>query len=789
MTRAIPDWPTATYRLQFGENLSFADAAAMADDLAALGISHLYASPIFAARAGSTHGYDVTDPTRIAEHIGGRAGFDAMCEKLASLGLGLILDIVPNHMAASPENPWLADVMRHGEQSDYASFFDIDWRAGDGRLTLPVLGQPLKDALDAGELSVDTDDNWGAAVTYYEKRFPLSGVEAGGLARLKSDRSALKSVLDRQPYRLSFWRNLSELNYRRFFDITDLIGLRMEDRAVFEASHALIRELVKAGQVQGLRIDHIDGLREPRLYLDWLSEFFPGREDCPPIWVEKVLEGDEHLPAGWRTAGETGYGALSWLDGVLVAPSAEKVFTETAIDATGRDAPYREIVMNAKHEVMAQSFAHEFVRLGESLASMVDGFSAQTITEALMEIAAHFEVYRIYLHTGAVPKLGPLHAAIDHAKGDRPSLARPLEALRPVLGDPDNALALRFQQQTGPVMAKAVEDTAFYRYMRLTALNEVGGDPARFGRTLKAFHAEMALRRERVPYSITATATHDTKRGEDARARLLALSDLPKSWREGALGWIAAMRDGLGERAPSGTHLYLLLQTLVGTWPEQGAADYRGRLAQYLVKAAREGKEETSWIDQDPAYEKRLEQAIDHALTGEPARLIESLCGTITARADTRTRARTVLKLTIPGIPDIYQGTEFEERSLVDPDNRRPVDPARRRKALDDDMGEAKFALTRGLLRLRRDHPDLFARGAYQPIDLGTENVIAYRRHLPEKCLLVVAHLRGEVPSNRPLTLHGPWEDVMTGERMGEGPVLLRSLLSEAPARVFVATA
>lgn len=690
-------WPTATYRLQFGEGMTFADAAALAPYFSALGISHLYASPVFEAAPGSTHGYDLTDPNRLSRKLGGEPAFRAMTAALSECGIGLILDIVPNHMAASPTNPWLTDVMVKGPDSEHAAVFDIDWAAGDGCLVLPVLGDRIEACLSRGEITLQADERWGQVLQYYDQRFPVRGGTEGDDAA---------EVHARQAYRLTSWRDLQSLNYRRFFDITGLIGVRQEDPEVFAKTHRLVGQLVKEGLVHGLRVDHIDGLRDPHGYLDRLAGFFPGA-DPPPIWVEKILEAGEELPASFRTAGETGYASLHLLDQVFVDRHAEALFDQLYKDRVPDAKAFPDIVLEAKKEVAASSFASEFAGLAGSLAPEL-GMERGAVEAGLHGIAVNFSVYRTYARAGHPGDQTALTEATARAGDQAAAIGAALQTVDP--SSPFFEPAMRFQQLTGPVMAKGVEDTSFYRDARFVALNEVGGDPGHFGLTADAFHAAMETR---AGTAMTASATHDTKRGESMRLRLLSATHLPALWERTIRSLERAAGD---ETIVDPLDRYFMYQTAMGFWaPQEEAGTRRKRLSAYAMKAAREAKRHTAWTEQNAAYEDALASLAERLCRGEAASALDRWVGEIAPVSEGLDIARLVLKLTIPGIPDIYQGTEFADHSLVDPDNRRPVDFAQRRQALASGSSP-RLEVIRTLLSARRDHARLFAEGSYTPL-------------------------------------------------------------------------
>jgi (1->4)-alpha-D-glucan 1-alpha-D-glucosylmutase len=725
--------PTATYRLQFGGDMDFAAAAALAPYLSALGISHLYASPVFEAAPGSTHGYDVTDPNALSASLGGEAGFRSMATALKTQGIGLILDIVPNHMAAHPANPWLADVMLRGRRSAYADVFDIDWAAGDDRLVLPVLGTPLAGLIEAGEVKIEDDPDFGRALRYYDQRFPISpGTETGNLAE----------TLDRQAYRLVHWQDLGALNYRRFFDITGLIGVRQEDPEVFARTHRLVRALIEDGLIDGLRVDHIDGLRDPGTYLERLAGLFPD-SDPPPIWVEKIREDGETLPKAWPVAGDTGYGALVALDRLFMPndPGVEaKIDAAYGAVAGPAATDLDPLRTEAKRAVIAGSFGAEFDGLSAAIAAMIHPQAeADAIREALVAIAVSFHRYRTYLPGGDMAALDEaLHAA---AKAE-PSRAETIEAVGTILRDPSRSSpdgripALDFQQLTGPVMAKGTEDTLFYRSTRFVALNEVGGDPGRFSIDTETFHRTVAAM---PPASLIATATHDTKRGEDTRIRLIAAAHDADGYLAEMRAWWAAIGGSI--QAIAAEDRFLLFQCAFGIYdPTDGCAELSRRLSDYAVKAAREAKRHTFWTDPDKGYEAALKTVAQGAFAGE-ARAVLHRFVQKTADAEGQLQAsRLILKATIPGIPDIYQGTEGGDRSLVDPDNRRTPDFAALAAALEEaknDKDTTRIGLLASLLKTRQAHADFFATASYEP-QQAAPGLVAFERKAGDRRLRVM---------------------------------------------------
>ncbi len=759
--------PTATYRLQVTADFTLDDAAAVAGYLADLGVSHAYSSPLLRAAAGSTHGYDTVDHAHVDESRGGQAGFDRFVAALHEQGLGLVLDLVPNHMGvADPaEAPWWWDVLQHGRDSAHAAAFDVDWDSGGGRIRIPVLGS----ADDVARLEVVDGE-----LRYYDNRFPLApGTEEG----------TPQEVHDRQHYELVDWRRAdSDLNYRRFFAINTLAGLRVEDPAVFDATHELVLRMVADGAVDALRIDHPDGLADPRGYLDRLAEASGGRWTV----VEKILEPGEDLPESWRTAGTTGYDALAEVDGVLVDPAGEDALTALDTELSGGPVDYARLVHDCKREVTDGSLGSEVARLVRVIGEL-PGVDAATQEEALAELLATFSVYRTYLPDGREH----LDAAVADVRDRRPDLVAAVDALHPVLARAGTEAATRFEQTSGPVMAKGVEDSAYYRWARFVVLNEVGGDPSRFGTTVVEFHEAQARRLERRPASMTTLTTHDTKRSEDTRARLAVLAEVPGEWAE--LVRRLLHRHPLPDRPLA----HLVWQNLVGAWPLS-----RERAHAYAEKAAREAGLSTTWTDVDEEFESRLHAVVDAAYD-DPATSaeIEAFVARTAPAGRSNGLAQKLLQLTMPGVPDVYQGTELWDHSLVDPDNRRPVDYDARRALLArldegwvpgvDETGAAKLLVVSRALRLRRDSPELFT--GYSPVAAtgsAARNVVAFDRggavtvatRLP---VALAATGWGDTALALPT---GAWRDVLTGERVvaDAAGVPVGDLLARLPVALLV---
>ncbi|MGE0425561.1 MAG: malto-oligosyltrehalose synthase [Reyranellaceae bacterium] len=737
--------PRATYRLQFHRGFTFEDATSIVPYLAALGVSHVYASPIAAARAGSMHGYDGIDPTRVNPELGGEVGLRALVAALKARGMGLILDIVPNHMAASWENAWWVDVLRHGRASRYARFFDIDWRREDGKVLLPVLGKPLKEVLEGGELVRHDDGTLG----YHEHRFPLNE----------------HAELGRQHYRLAWWRSAGDrINWRRFFEINDLVSLRQEDDMVFEETHALVLRLHREGAIDGVRIDHVDGLADPAGYCRTL------RERLGPdayIVVEKILLGGEMLPATWACDGTSGYDFMEEVSAAQHDPAGEAPLTEAWAELTGCTGDFAIEEEAARREIIDRSFGGQLEACAEAFHAVARGDPASAdvtrlaLRRVLVELLAHFPVYRTYgagdADAAVLRRAGA--AARATAQGnDGWVLDRVLGWLGREDGGDDHRRALTsFRQLSAPIAAKSVEDTAFYRYGRLLSRNDVGFDPSRFADSPATFHTRMARRQSTAPHSMLATATHDHKRGEDVRARLAVLSEIAPEWIAHLRRWLAWSAPLRPAGAPVDADLVMLFQMIVGAWPLDLAADddaartaFAERLAAWQQKALREAKLRSDWIDPDAAYEEAARSFVIRLIAG---RAIPDLLEDMALFVERIARpgvvnglAQLVLKLTVPGVPDIYQGTEFWDFSMVDPDNRRPVDFARAIESLgaaahDWQSGTIKQQVAATLLSLRSRMPDVFANGSYEPLDLQgpqADRFIAFaRRH--EGGALVVA--------------------------------------------------
>ena len=870
---------TATARLQFHKDFTLDDGAALVPYLAQLGISHLYASPIFHARAGSTHGYDIVDHTEINPELGGLEALRRMVVALRAHDMGLILDIVPNHMGVGgDDNGWWMDVLEWGRASPYAEFFDIDWDPPDatlrGRVLAPFLGDAYGTVLAAGDLKLKFDPADGRLfVAYFNNRFPVNPrdypaillTEGGPLesvarafADLPTDRDAMRHaaevaraelrrpeyaravdealraydpatelgrdhmhrLLDRQNFRLAWWRAASdEINWRRFFDVNGLAGIRVENAAVFEATHAAIFKLYEDGRIDGLRIDHVDGLADPRGYcrklrrrMLTLAEHRPAEltQSPPVIWVEKILATHEHLAQDWSIDGTSGYDFMNDASAVLHDGQGEAEMTRIWTEATGRTGVFEEEVIPARKQILRESLSSELYATAVALHRIARrdlvtrDYTLTAIHRTLTELLAYFRVYRIYAGPAGMGEADT--QAMDWALAgarrsvratDRhlldlvvgwlsgtdlrhiPAGTRRLERLRAMV---------RFQQLSSPTAAKSTEDTAFYRYGRLISRNEVGSEPAQFALSPAAWHATAKARQQRWPRALLATATHDHKRGEDARARLAVLSEMPAEWEAALSRWTrlnAPLKRDLGGPAPDATDEVILYQTLLGAWPldlspndTAGMVAFRDRVAAWQQKALREAKRHSGWAVPDEAYEQAAQDFLSGVLDPDrPAHVVSELyelVQRIAAPGALNGLSQMLLRLTTPGVPDLYQGTEYWDFSLVDPDNRRPVDYAARQASLQANAapadlldtwrdGRVKQAILHRALALRGRLPNLFARGVYQKLAVegpAAENIVAFSRQLGDQTVIVVvSRLSAKTETDgKPLIKPAVWE-------------------------------
>jgi (1->4)-alpha-D-glucan 1-alpha-D-glucosylmutase len=979
--------PGCTYRLQFNANFRFEDARQLLPYLNALGITHCYASPILRARAGSQHGYDITDHNLINPEIGTPEKFDAFVQEMKALGMGLILDIVPNHMGVGHgTNPWWQDVLENGQSSAHADFFDIDWHPLkdelEGKVLLPVLGAAYGDELEQGKLKVEFESG-GFFVSYYDRRFPLDPQsypfifeQLGSLLELYPDdqpwrekdaaelqalirnfrelppssstdpeaksrrqrtigvlkkqlcelaeRStsahsaideavrrvngssdnpasfdALHRILEAQAYRVAHWRvSGEEINYRRFFDINDLVGLRMENPAVFAETHKLIRRLLADEYISGIRLDHPDGLFNPVQYFSRMQMLYAASHCCgkepngpvaengielemlalcsgeevtqdAPLYlvVEKILEPGEHLRKDWPVDGTVGYEFGNQLNNLFINSRTRRFFTNLYHRFIGGPIDIATLVYDSKKQIMHTSLSSEVAVLTHMLEDLsrsdrrARDFTRSLLRNSIRETIACFPVYRTFIDArGTVDEAdrGYIQEAIARAKrrNQNTNLAV-YDFLRSVLllEGPDNdgggehyrkrlLFTLKFQQLTGPVMAKGLEDTACYVYNRFVSVNEVGGSPADFGIGLDEFHHSNLERLRDWPYSMLGTSTHDSKRSEDVRARLNVLSEMPKPWSEHVVRWRRVNRSkkrtlGDGRVVPDANEEYLLYQTLVGTWPfamnsDAECEEFAQRIKDYMSKAVHEAKVNVSWLNQNQEYVDGLTQFIDKILRpGSEKRpnhflqQFQQFIEPVKFFGAINSLAQVVIKGTAPGVPDFYRGCELWDLSLVDPDNRRPVDYDSRQRylagllqgeadpqALCADMlqniadGRAKMWTTMKVLRFRRDHPELFSAGCeYTPLfaeHAAREHVIAFARGCDNEMAITIAPrfayslMKGEprppladtwgeaeiiLPANSPQH----FENLLSGEMVQarEGRLLCREIFRSFPVALL----
>lgn len=910
--------PRATYRLQFGPEMGFEDAAALAPYLAALGVSHVYASPWLKARPGSAHGYDIVDHRALNPELGDENAFRGMVEAFRSHGLGQIVDFVPNHMGvAGADNPAWLDVLEWGPQSVFAAWFDIDWGddpAAPEPLLVPVLGAQYGAALEGGVLRLRFDpEDGGFAVWAHDahklpvrpvdysailgdahpalerlgdafgdlRREPahlgrraselkaeLARVAAAPEVRAAIDRAvarfegtegdldswrALDALIGRQRWRVAHFRVASDaVNYRRFFNINELAGLRMEQPELFHHAHVLVLRLIAEGALDGLRIDHIDGLYDPKGYLARLREAAPR-----PIWlvVEKILARHERLRADWPADGATGYEMLNVFSGVLVDPAGEEELDRFHAAFTGEPSDFGALARACKVRIMEDEMAAELATLAreaERIAAsnpMSRDFTRNSLARAMKAIVACFPVYRTYVDGGppAPEDRRDIDWAVAQARRMEPGLdASVFDMLHAMLttdlvSEPRSGysrsavirFAMRFQQYTGPVMAKGLEDTAFYRWTRFLALNEVGGHPEQFGTSVAALHHANAERAERAPRAMLATGTHDAKRGEDARARLAALSERAEDWTRQVEAWSRLLRARRGDVAaaepPDRSDEYMIFQMMLGAVPPEllppGPRDpavlaaFAERLCAAVTKSLREGKRRSSWTDPDEAYEAATLDFVRHALDPERgAAFLDAFLPFAAEIAEAGARnglVQAALKLTAPGVPDLYQGTELWDFAMVDPDNRRKVDFARRAEMLEQvraEMeadpeaalegmlrnwrdGRIKMALTQALLRHRAADPALYRDGRYARIEADGpdgDRAIAWTRSLGDRALLLAARRFPARGAAADATLSGDglagrWRSVLTGETVEarDGRLSLAAATSALPVGVW----
>ncbi|NMF84372.1 malto-oligosyltrehalose synthase [Nodosilinea sp. P-1105] len=929
--------PLATYRLQFNPTFGFDAAQDILDYLQTLGISDIYASPIFKARAGSTHGYDVVDPTQLNPELGGEEAFGALIEAVQQRGMGWLQDIVPNHMAYDSENPLLMDILEHGPHSEYSDYFDVEWEHPfddfRGKLLAPLLGDFYGRCLERGELSLDYDED-GLTVNYYDLWIPLriesyaqflthdmdrlarslgrsdpdfvkllgilymlknlSGETTGrerkdqaqfikellwelyngneavrdfiqhnlalfnGETDTSSDRyDLLDDLLADQFFRLAFWKvGAEELNYRRFFTVNELICLRIEDIKVFQKTHSLIAHLVKAGQIQGLRIDHLDGLYDPDHYLRRL------RTKCGDdiyVVVEKILEREETLPEDWPIQGTSGYDFLNQVNGLFCQRAHAKAFDAIYRRQVVHTPDYEAWVVDKKRLIAATNLVGDVDNLGHLLKGIAGkyrygrDFTLSGLRKAILEVLVQFPVYCTYINSAEVSDRDRAYIQQAVAKAHKriPQLQNELAFVEKVLTldyedvltEEDQAewlhFAMRFQQFSGPLMAKGLEDTLFYVYNRLISLNEVGGDPGTFGVTAAEFHQYNQRQLAQWPHTLNASSTHDTKRSEDVRARLNVLSEIPQEWDQQVQHWQQLNQSHKlvthKRTIPDPNNEYFLYQTLVGAFPfgddPQEYQTFVERIKAYVVKAVREAKVYTAWLRPDTEYEEGFVTFVERILDSSGKnKFLTEFCPfqqKIAEYGIYNSLSQTLLKLTAPGVPDLYQGTELWDFSLVDPDNRRPVNyderlsflqEIQRRcqtdlKSLLGDLkatrhdGRLKLFLITRALAARRQYQAVFERGDYQPISVEGEqadHIVAFSRtYKGQSAIAVVPRFLtrlitpdqdpygkavwGDTSLVLPAGLKGPWQDALTDvKHRDQSRLPIAKILQTFPAALLV---
>jgi (1->4)-alpha-D-glucan 1-alpha-D-glucosylmutase len=875
--------PLSTYRLQLHKGFGFDDAAKAAEYLRELGVSHVYCSPYLQAAPGSVHGYDVVDHEKLNEELGGEPGHARFCQRLKELGLGQVLDIVPNHMAIGPQNRNWWDVLENGPSSRFSTWFDIDWHSAEVKLRdkvlIPVLGDQYGRILSAGKIRVEQDTK-RFQVRYIDNLFPLAprslwtllskaaeyanndtlGLIADSFARLPStdssdrqiavarhrdktviygllnrlceeephvvssiersvnelndDYDSLDELLNQQHYRLAYWRTADqELGYRRFFDINTLIGLRMERAHVFEATHCRIMEWLGNGVLDGVRVDHPDGLRDPQQYFERL------RERAPEAWIigEKILEPGEYLRESWPIEGTTGYDFLNVCNGLLVNVNGLNLLTAIYRDFTREPVDFRVVAHDKKLVVLQESLGSDINRLTTLFVEICENnrdrrdYTRAEIRRALREVASCFSVYRTYVIPPRQEVLEEDRIHIDNAAAEAKERRQDVDAglfdfiadvltLR-VRGELESEFLLRFQQLTSPVMAKGVEDTALYCFNRMTGLNEVGSVPGNNGLSITEFHDYCARMQATHPLTMTTLSTHDTKRAEDVRARLAVLTETPANWRTAVHRWSRANAHFRTGRFPDRNTEYLLYQTLVGAWPIS-----EERLTAYMEKATREAKQQTSWTQQNTEFEEALRIFIERVLESEDfVSRLERFVDDVKYAGRVNGLVQTLLKYTAPGVPDTYQGTDLWDLSLVDPDNRRPVDYDLRRQMLSElqrgmdvkeimlrmDVGLPKLWVAHRALCLRRDHPEWFgAESAYLPIvaeGSKADHLVGYQRGDSVAALVPrwSLKLNGNWASTTVELAPGRWKNILTQEVVTGGRLRVQMILRQFPVALL----
>ncbi|SOC80147.1 maltooligosyl trehalose synthase [Salinimicrobium sediminis] len=874
--------PVSTYRVQLSPEYTLEDMEEILDYLEAFGISTIYSAPLFQARKGSSHGYDITNPFRLNKEIGKLALFKRISDRLQQKKMTWLQDIVPNHMAFDGDNIWLQDIFELGPEASQYNYFDIDWEK-NGKLMAPFLGNPLEEVLANHELKLEVSKR-GFSFVYFDHRYPAAArsyyLILKGLGKwdekfrdlsdkkerweelkeflvreyqkvpdirnsinkrlidINASEEKLKQILDQQFFLPAHWKETEkEINYRRFFTINDLICLKMEDEQVFESYHRFILQLCEENLIQGLRIDHIDGLFDPKAYLERL------REKLGPdfyIIIEKILEWDEKLPVHWPVEGTSGYGFLATVNQVLTNKNSEDLFFKAYLKVDPEHPDYHDLVYKQKMFILNERMGGEYKNLWQ-LAIDLELLEEQEDTklkEALGAFLAGFPVYRIYPEEFPLRKRQRkiIEAAYQNALTHSEALERELEQIKNVfLGDAgkDKESMLMFlqrcQQFTGPLAAKGVEDTSFYIYNELISHNEVGDSPDVFGVSVEGFHKRMQLRREDFPLSINATATHDTKRGEDSRMRINVLSEIGEEWFENVGQWKEIGEKLRKEKSiPDANEEYFIYQMLIGAWPFDGepGEEFLERSTAYLQKVLREAKVNSSWAQPDEKYEEQVYEFLKKLLKSDDFRTsFGKFHHNVSAYGAIKSLSQSLLKITAPGIPDVYQGTELWDLSYVDPDNRRPVDYQLRKQYLEEinslkpeniteqlqdlkqdfPSGKIKMFCLHKALQTRKDFKEAFEEGAYLPLEVKGENaegVIAFARKLREKVVIIVVpamvtaffteelqlkeglsnDLRVVVPED----LKGDFKNAFTGKTISSEEIVLNTIFADLPVALLI---
>ncbi|MBD1895180.1 malto-oligosyltrehalose synthase [Coleofasciculus sp. FACHB-129] len=925
--------PAATYRIQFNADFPFDSAKKIIAYLAELGISDLYASPIFKAREGSTHGYDVVDPTQLNPELGTPEKFEALVNEIKNYDMGWVQDIVPNHMAYDSQNQFLMDILENGPNSEYFDYFDIDWNHPyenlRERVLAPMLGNFYGDCLENGEIQLQYDAQSGLSVNYFSLKLPVKiesyapfithnlGKLAKSLGRNHPDFvkllgilyllkntlvepkgkerydqiafvkgllgelytqnpevqefidsnieffngekgnpesfNSLDRLLSEQFYRLSFWKvGAEELNYRRFFTVNELISVKVEEIKVFHKTHNFISQLVESGTITGLRIDHIDGLYDPSEYLQRLRN----KAGDVYITVEKILEHKEDLPAYWPIEGTSGYDFLNYVNGIFCRTESEERFTEIYSRLTGLNTPYEQLFMDKKRLIVEKNMAGDVDNLAH-LLKRVSGhsrvgidFTQHGLQRALAEILILFPVYRTYINQEGLRESDRFYVkeVIEKAREQVPLLLKELNYIEKLLllEEEDSLKAeqrevqrhfvMRLQQLTGPLMAKGIEDTLLYVYNRLLSLNEVGGNPSQFGVSVADFHEFNQKQHERWPHKMNATATHDTKRGEDVRARINVLSEIPDEWEEQVKTWSkindSKKRRMKGRVFPQKNDEYFFYQTLVGAFPfaESERSHFVERVKEYVVKAVREAKVHTAWLRPDTDYEDGfvafIEEVLKPSTDNQFLQEFLPFQQSIAYYGIFNSLSQTLLKITASGVPDFYQGTELWELSLVDPDNRRPVDFEQRLaflkeikekakadvlKLIDElftskEDGRIKLFLIARVLEARKQNLAVFQKGDYVPLEVDgkfQDRIVAFARSYENRvAITIVPRLltnvvqEGEYPLGEvwgdtrlklPQRMPSAMKDAITSQSLiANGTVLIADALKHFPVALLI---